>query len=147
MTLTDISIANTTITGVEAGAIVNTKQAKLNITLDHCTIYNCVQTGKSMFDVNKLKDTKVIMSNCLIGPFYASDGTTIKGVSMKGQQDITSTFYTNDMKWNSGYEIGDELSASSTELWEDAAKGDFTIKNALRSQYQNYGDPRWIVVE
>lgn len=51
------------------------------------------------------------------------------------------------MKWNSGYEIGDELSASSTELWEDAAKGDFTIKNALRSQYQNYGDPRWIVVE
>lgn len=147
MTLTDISITNTTITGVEAGAIVNTKQAKLNITLDHCTIYNCVQTGKSIFDVNKLKDTKVIMSNCLIGPFYAADDTTIKGVSMKGQQDITSTFYTNDMKWNSGYEIGDELSASSTELWEDAAKGDFTIKNALRSQYQNYGDPRWIVVE
>ena len=100
-----------------------------------------------MFDVNKLTDTKVIMSNCLIGPFYAADDTTIKGVSMKGQQDITSTFYTNDMKWNSGYEIGDELSASSTELWEDAANGDFTIKNALRSQYQNYGDPRWIVVE
>ena len=60
---------------------------------------------------------------------------------------IRDRFYTNDMKWNSGYEIGDELSASSTELWEDAAKGDFNIKNALRSQYQNYGDPRWIVVE
>lgn len=147
MTIGEISIKNSTITGVEAGAMVNIQQAGLNINVDHCTIYNCVQTSKSMFDLNKLKDVKVTISNCLIGPFYAHDDTTIKGVSMKGQQEVTNTFYTNDQKWSEGYEIGEEMSVSSTDLWENAANGDFTIKNALKSQYENYGDPRWIVTE
>lgn len=147
MTIGEINIKNSTITGVEAGALVNIQQAGLNINVDHCTIYNCVQTAKSMFDINKLTDVNVTISNCLIGPFYAHDDTTIKGVSMKGQQEITNTFYTNDQKWNEGYEIGEEMSVSSTDLWENAANGDFTIKNALKSQYENYGDPRWIVTE
>lgn len=147
MTIGEISIKNSTITGVEAGALVNIQQAGLNINVDHCTIYNCVQTTKSMFDINKLTDVNVTISNCLIGPFYAHDDTTIKGVSMKGQQEVTNTFYTNDQKWNEGYEIGEEMSVSSTDLWENAANGDFTIKNALKSQYETYGDPRWIVTE
>ena len=148
MTISELNITNSTINSVEASAMVNVQNAGLNINVDHCTINNCVQTTKSMFDVNKLTDNKLIMSNCLIGPFYAADGeTTIKGMSMKNQQDVTNTFYTNDQKWNSGYELGDEISGSSTDLWEDAANGNFTIKSAFKSQYENYGDPRWIVTE
>ena len=148
MTIGKLDITNSTISGVEAGAMVNIQNAGLTIKVDHCTIYNCVQGAKSMFDVNKLTDTKVIMSNSIIGPFYGSDGeATIKGVSMKNQQDVTSTFYTNDQKWNSGYELGDEISGSSVDFWENAGNGDFTIKSAFKSQYENYGDPRWVVAE
>ncbi len=148
MTISGLDITNSTIYGVEAGALVNTQNPSLTINVDHCTIYKCVQTGKSMFDLNKLNDSKVIMSNCLIGLFYNTDGeATIKGVSMKNQQEVTNTFYTNDQKWNAGYELGDEISGSSTDFWENAENGDFTIKNAFKSQYENYGDPRWIVTE
>lgn len=142
-----LNITNSTISGVEAGALVSVQQAGLKITVDHCTIYNCVQTSKSMFDVNKLTSTTLEMNACLIGPFFNHDDTTIKGMSLKGQQTVNSTYYTNDQKWNSGYELGDELSGSSTELWEDPANGNFTIKSAFKSQYESLGDPRWIVAE
>lgn len=147
MSLGELNISNTTIANVEAGALVNVHQAGMKINVDHCTIYNCVQTGKPMFDVNKLTDITLDMNACLIGPFYNHDDTTIKGVSMKDQQSVTSTYYTNDLIWNSGYELGDQLSGSSTELWEDPANGNFTIKSAFKSQCESLGDPRWIVAE
>lgn len=147
MSIGELNISNTTISGVEAGALVNVHQAGMKINVDHCTIYNCVQTGKPMFDVNKLTSITLDMNACLIGPFYNHDDTTIKGMSMKDQQTVTSTYYTNDLNWNAGYELGDELSGSSTELWQDPANGDFTIKSAFKSQYESLGDPRWIVAE
>ena len=147
MSIPILNITNSTISTVAASAIVNVQQADMKMTVDHCTIYNCVQSGKSMFDVNKLTDVTLEMNSCLIGPFNNNDGSTIKGMSVKNQQNIYSTYYTNDQKWNSGYEIGDEISGSSTELWEDPAKGNFTIKSAFKSQYESFGDPRWIVAE
>ncbi len=142
-----LNITNSTISGVEAGALVNVQQANMAINVDHCTIYNCVQTAKSMFDVNKLTTIKPNISNCLIGPFYNHDDTTIKGCSVKGQQDVTNTFFTSDMNWNSGFEIGDGLTITSKELWVDAENGDFTIQNLYKANYEQYGDPRWIVTE
>lgn len=147
MSIPALNITNSTISTVAASALVNVQQANMKMTVDHCTIYNCVQTGKPMFDVNKLTDVTLEMNACLIGPFYNADDTTIKGMSVKNQQSVSSTYYTNDLKWNSGYELGDEMSGSSTDLWENPAKGDFTIKNAFKSQYESLGDPRWIVAE
>ena len=138
-----LTISNSTIYGVEAGALVNVQHDGLLINVDHCTIYNCVQTGKSLFDVNKITSTQLIIENSLIGPFYAADDTTIKGMSVKNQQNVSTTYYTNDLNWNAGYEIGDEINGSSTDLWTDPAIGDFTIKSAFKSQYEAYGDPRW----
>lgn len=138
-----LNITNSTIDGVAAGALINVGQEGMSINIDHCTIYNSVQAGKSMIDVNKLGITPNV-SNTLIGPFNGSDGTkTIKGCSMKGQQVVDNTFYTNDQLWNSGFEFGNEISASSTDFWVDAANGNFKINIAYRDMYSKYGDQRW----
>ena len=143
MTIGSLNLSNTTISGVAAGALINVAQEGINVNIDHCTIYNCVQAGKSLIDVNKLGITPNV-SNTLIGPFNGSDGAkTIKGCSMKGQQTVENTFYTSDQLWNSGYELGNELPASSKDFCIDAANGNFKVNIAYRDMYGKYGDQRW----
>ena len=140
-----LNLTNSTISGVAAGALINADQSGMNINVDHCTIYNSVQAGKSLIDVNKLTDIVPNISNTLIGPFNGSDGTkTIKGCSMKGQVNVSSTFYTSDQLWNSGFELGNDIPATSKDFWTDAVNGDFTITVAYRDTYGQYGDPRWV---
>lgn len=140
-----LNLTNSTISGVAAGALINAGQSGMNINVDHCTIYNSVQAGKSLIDVNKLTDIVPNISNTLIGPFNGSDGTkAIKGCSMKGQVNVSSTFYTSDQLWNSGFELGNDIPATSKDFWTDAVNGDFTITVAYRDTYGQYGDPRWV---
>lgn len=145
MSIGTLNVTNSTIAGVVAGALINVNQNGMAVNIDHCTIYDCVQPGKSMIDINKLPDIIPTVSNTLIGPFNGSDGAkTIKGCSLKNQANVSSTFYTNDQLWNSGYELGNEIPAASTDFWTDAANGDFTITVAYRDTYGQYGDPRWV---
>ena len=58
--------------------------------------------------------------------------------------DVNNTFYTNDQLWNSGYELGNMIDASSTDFWTNAAEGDFSITISYRDEYSKYGDPRWV---
>lgn len=139
-----LNLTNSTVSGVVAGALINVHQSGMEINIDHCTIYNCVQATKSIIDVNKLTDIVPYISNTLIGPFNGSDGTkTIKGCSIKNQATINNTFYTSDQLWNSGFEFGNEISATAKDFWVDAENGDFTIAVAYRDTYGQYGDPRW----
>lgn len=141
-----LNVTNSTISGVAAGAMLNVHQDGMTVNVDHCTIYNTVQGGKSLIDVNKLTGIVPSVNNTLIGPFYGSNGTaTIKGCSMKNQSNVNNTFYTKDVLWNSGYEFGNEIPADYTDFWTDAANGDFTITVAYRDTYGQYGDPRWVV--
>lgn len=143
-----INITDCTLNAVATAqsAVLNTQQAGCAVTFDHCTIYNIIMAGKSIVDVNKLKDISVTFNSCLIGFINGyADGATIKACSMKGQATASNTLITTDMGWNSGYEAGDQISYSSTELWKDPAHGDFTIQDLLQSKYASLGDPRWIV--
>lgn len=144
LTLKELNISNTTMNGVAAGALINIHQENAKVNIDHCTIYNCVQAGKPIIDVNKLESIVPYVANTLIGPFNGSDGEkTIKGCSLKSV-DVNNTFYTNDQLWNSGYELGNMIDASSTDFWTNAAEGDFSITISYRDEYSKYGDPRWV---
>lgn len=141
-----ITISKTTINGLNASAIINTQQSGVKITVDQCTFYNCVQGGKSYFDVNKLTDITPEVTNTIIGPYYAvAEGTTVKGCSVKGQITFSSTYYTSDFGWNDGYELGEMIDATAAQLFVDPANGDFTIQGTYRGIYGAYGDPRWQV--
>jgi hypothetical protein len=142
LSMQNLTITNSTFNGLSSAAI-NVQQSGVNITIDHCTFYNCVPAGKAFVDVNKLTDITPTFSNVLIGMFNAyTDGTTIKGNSMK-TVNASNAFYTTDCAWTSGYEIGTSIDIKSADLFKDPTNGDFTINALYSTKYRDYGDPRW----
>lgn len=146
LTLGTVSITNSTLNTINS-VLTNTSQANFSITLDHCTIWNCVPATKPYFDLQKQTGVTVACTNSLIGAYYdfKDAAQTVKGSSLK-DIDATGTVYTSDFNWNSGYEIGSQISETSAQLWANPAKtgADFTVQN---SSYKNLGDPRWIPTE
>ena len=146
LTLGTVSITNSTLNTINS-VLTNTSQANFSITLDHCTIWNCVPATKPYFDLQKQTGVTVACTNSLIGAYYdfKDAAQTVKGSSLK-DIDATGTVYTSDFNWNSGYEIGSQISETSAQLWVNPAKtgADFTVQN---SSYKNLGDPRWIPAE
>lgn len=146
LTLGTVSITNSTLNTINS-VLTNTSQANFSITLDHCTIWNCVPATKPYFDLQKQTGVTVTCTNSLIGAYYdfKDAAQTVKGSSLK-DIDATGTVYTSDFNWNSGYEIGSQISETSAQLWANPAKtgADFTVQN---SSYKNLGDPRWIPAE
>lgn len=146
LTLGTVSITNSTLNTINS-VLTNTSQANFSITLDHCTIWNCVPATKPYFDLQKQTGVTVACTNSLIGAYYdfKDAAQTVKGSSLK-DIDATGTVYTSDFNWNSGYEIGSQISETSVQLWANPAKtgADFTVQN---SSYKNLGDPRWIPAE
>ena len=146
LTLGTVSITNSTLNTINS-VLTNTSQANFSITLDHCTIWNCVPATKPYFDLQKQTGVTVACTNSLIGAYYdfKDAAQTVKGSSLK-DIDASGTVYTSDFIWNSGYEIGSQISETSAQLWANPAKtgADFTVQN---SSYKNLGDPRWIPAE
>ena len=146
LTLGTVSITNSTLNTINS-VLTNTSQANFSITLDHCTIWNCVPATKPYFDLQKQTGVTIACTNSLIGAYYdfKDAAQTVKGSSLK-DIDASGTVYTSDFTWNSGYEIGSQISETSALLWANPAKtgADFTVQN---SSYKNLGDPRWIPAE
>ena len=146
LTLGTVSITNSTLNTINS-VLTNTSQANFSITLDHCTIWNCVPATKPYFDLQKQTGVTVACTNSLIGAYYdfKDAAQTVKGSSLK-DIDASGTVYTSDFTWNSGYEIGSQISETSAQLWANPAKtgANFTVQN---SSYKNLGDPRWIPAE
>lgn len=143
MTIGSLNISETTIYDVNTNSMINIHQEGAKVNIESCTLYKAYQASKSIVDVNKTTITPKF-SNVLIGTYYPLDeNTTVKPCSVKGQQEDSNVFYTSDMGWNSGYEMGSQINGSSTDLWNDPENGDFTIKSLFKSDYENYGDPRW----
>jgi len=119
-TVGTITISNSTVYGVNGNAVVNTIQDNVKIVVENCTFNNCTVGGKSFFDINKKSGVTIDLTNVIIGTYYNSDGSkTIKGCSVKNTASATNVIYTSDLKWNSGYEIGDQIDAKSTDLFAE----------------------------
>ena len=143
-TVRSVEINQSTINGCISGGPISTEQDNLSIKLDQCTIYNCTQTTKSFIDVMKKTTVTPEINNCLFGPCNGADGTsTIKGVSTK-VSSVSNTYYTSDMLWNKGYELGTKIDAKSADFWIDAENGNFHIKDTYQGLYGTLGDPRWM---
>lgn len=143
-TLNSISLSNSTVSTVNAGGVLITQQDNVNISIDACTFYNCVTSGKSFIDINKMSNVTVDVKNTIIGQLYSyASGSTIKATSVKDIATTTNLFTTTDCPYNSGYEWGEMLDVSSTELFVNPAEGDFHIQSANQSDVAGAGDPRW----
>lgn len=140
-TLNSVHLSNSTVNTLSAGGVLVTQQDNVNISIEACTFYNCVAGSKSFIDINKMSNVTVDVKNTIIGQFYGYTGeSTIKATSVKGIATTTNVFTTTDCPYNSGYEWGEILNVSSTELFVNPAEGDFHIQSASQSSVAGAGD-------
>lgn len=136
-----INFSNSTFNTVNAGGVIITQQGNIAMNIDNCTFYNCVTTGKSFIDINKMSGVTVSVNKTIIGQLYNyADGSTIKAYSVKNIATANDVYTTSDCPYASGYDWGTILEKTSAQLFVDPVNGDFHIQNGA----VNAGDPRWL---
>lgn len=138
-----INISKCTFNVVKAGALLNVHQENLNILINQCTFFECIQSGKPYVDFNKIESINATVNNSLFGRSNEfKDGVKVRAGSIKGKVSSENVYYTSDCIWDSGYEIGTAHSKTSEEVFEDAINGNFKIKDPGFTAVA--GDPRWL---
>lgn len=141
-TIGNITLSKSTFNGIAAGGVIITQSDNVQINIEECTFYNCVQSGKSFIDINKMNGVTVTVNKTIIGQMYGykDDGSTnIKATSVKNIWSAMNLFTTSDCPYSSGNEWGEILDKTSAEVFVDPTNGDFHLLQTL-----NAGDPRWI---
>mgnify|MGYP000044254387 FL=1 len=103
-----------------------------NVVINQCTFYGLA--NKAVIDNNKEKKGTITISNTIVGKTDATKG--YEGPTLTSND----TYTTSDCKFGSKNTWGTSIPISSTDLFVNAAEGDFTIQS---SEYKAYGDPRW----
>jgi len=103
-----------------------------NIVINQCTFHGLAD--KTVIDSNKIKEGTITISNTIVGKTDATKG--YEGPTLTSND----TYTTSDCKFGSKNTWGTSIPISSTDLFVNAAEGDFTIQS---SEYKAYGDPRW----
>lgn len=136
-----ITFSNSTFNTIAAGGVIITQQDNIQMNIENCTFYNCVQTGKSFIDINKKANVVVSVKKTIIGQLNKYvEGNTIKCTSVKNIATATDLYTTSDCPYSSGYDWGTILDKTSAQLFVDPEKGDFHIQNGALS----VGYPRWL---
>ena len=102
-----------------------------NVVINQCTFYGLA--NKTVIDNNKEKKGTITISNTIVGKADTNKG--YEGPTLTSND----TYTTSDCKFGS-YTWGTSIPINSTDLFVNAAEGDFTIQS---SEYKAYGDPRW----
>lgn len=130
--INSITISNTTAYNGTRNIVRSDQSGAISLTIDHCTFYNFNTSGDSSNYWARLSSSNqtISVSNTIFANTFMTPSQT--------PQQVTSVFYTNDCTGTGTW--AEALSYSSTEFFEDAANGDFTI---TVQDYTSYGDPRW----
>ena len=126
LTLGQIKIEKTTVNTVNSSFI--RIMVTPNIVINHGL------ADKTVIDSNKIKEGTITISNTIVGKTDATKG--YEGPTLTSND----TYTTSDCKFGSKNTWGTSIPISSTDLFVNAAEGDFTIQS---SEYKAYGDPRW----
>ena len=144
VTIGNMSISKSTFNGINAGAVINVSQANVNINIDQCTFYNVVNTTKPFIDVNKLETIFPTIKNTIVARLYNYvDGNTIKACSLKNKITAENVYTTADCPYTIDYSMGTIYDKTAANLFQDAANGNFKIKDPSFGGAETAGDPRW----
>lgn len=136
-----VSLTNSTFNGVQRSFIESAKSSIAGgIVIDHCTLYNIVETGRYLIDANGM-NTNITISNTILGKTHHASGA--KGCRTKGSITVSNSIRTSDCVY-AGNDIlelpaGDQ---SSADIFTEPEVGNFTLKIG-----DKVGDPRWYRVE
>ena len=130
-TIQTISLNNSTL--YNPTKIIKANQTTgITLNIDYCTIY-----GASYVLIDGQSGSiNINARNILVG------GLTTNKVFEKGASSVTeeNIFTTSESSYESGKSWGEMLTIPATDLFENPANGDFTVKI---DTYKTYGDQRW----
>lgn len=150
----EISITNSTIYKSEK-VIVSSKPTGTmkSITVENCTFNECplggagVATGNALIDCNNQKFSGLItFKNNIVGPGLLRENVIVRGIRPgAGAIDAANNYSTSDASIAIDGPVPDIIAYSkpSTDLFTDAANGNFKIKDNTFAGRNTSGDPRW----
>ena len=136
LTLGAITISGTTVNKVNGASFIRMLPVPA-IIIEQSTFYN-MQSGKTMIDTNKQKAGTITVSNTLFGK-NSSGVDNFKGFEGP-TMTAENTYWTTDCGFQSKYALGDGLSITSAELFDNPEGGSFAV---LPTDYKAFGDQRW----
>ena len=110
-----------------------------SIAISNSTFYNVNGGGQFFIDFNStsIGPNSLTITNCIFSK--QPDEATNKNIRCSATPEISGCYATND--WFKAFTGLNMLDYSSTDLFEDPANGNFTIKNGTLTE--KVGDPRW----
>ena len=148
----NITVTNSTLYNLQRG-FVNTKflpNTPTTLNIENCTFYNSPREGNYLIDYGSDATllASVTIKNCIFGlaakapvaPAVAGLGFRVapsESIIVDGSNYVTSDFYITGIPEATIY------NGTSTSLFKDPAKYDFTIIDAGFSGRNTAGDPRW----
>lgn len=118
------------------------------IEIASCTLYGMIGEGQYFIDFKDTGGASVTVSNTIVSKtLAAAKGGRNKGNG--GSFNIVDSYMTNDWDQTKGNAIEgfNDYEGSAKSLFQDAANGNFGIKDVLFQGYNKAGDPRWFTAE
>lgn len=118
------------------------------IDINQCTFYGIVGEGQYFIDFKDTGGAVVTIANTIVSKTLAA----AKGGRNKangGSFNIQDSYKTTDWDQTKGNAIEgfNDYEGSAKALFQDAANGNFGIKDVLFQGYNKAGDPRWFTAE
>lgn len=135
-----LAITNSTFNTAQRSFVEASKADITNgVTIDHCTLYNCIEDGRYLVDANKM-NTPISLSNSIFGKTHSE---TARGARTASTITVENCLRAKDCLFSSN-DISDLAtdSRTSAEIFANPEAGDFTLKISER-----LGDPRWYPAE
>ena len=110
--------------------------------IDNCTFNNMINNGGYFVNYSGSFPTQFAISNCIFGSTI--DPANANGIKPEGNPSISNSFATSDDVFSANPIAGlTPYSGTASNLFADAAHGDFSIKDESFAGKNNAGDPRW----
>ena len=138
-----VEISNSTFTKILNTFIQSSgSSTDTEMTIDACTFYDVIGSGKYLIDANK-SGSNISISNTV---FAKTNTDSSKGIRTDGEISTSQVYFTSDFKLSSNAFDPDmpNTPVASEDLFEDVENGDFTITD---KELSVLGDPRWFAVE
>jgi hypothetical protein len=145
--ISNIEITNSTLYNIGFGLILHNAVGSEAVKVENCTLNDIIGDTRYLIDYNAQTVNNFSFANCILGKSKSAAGTA-RGIRIAGTGvTVTNSYKTTDFvaTGQASTIIGGliEYSKASTDLFVDAANGDFNLKDQNFAGKGSAGDQRW----
>ncbi|WP_437922065.1 DUF5123 domain-containing protein [Sphingobacterium sp. LRF_L2] len=139
-----ITISNSTFSSLGYGLLLHNNSPSESVTIESCTFYNIIGTGRILIDYNAQSYGAINIRNSIFAKHLAVT-SPVGGVRGSGSLSVSNSFKTSDLDIDSSRPLTGitTYTGSSIDLFNNPAGSNFTFKDASFEGKNTSGDPRW----